>query len=151
MNKSVALLIDYENVQVEATAEYLLKFAQGCGDIVCKKAYARLWKRFLKAKKILLDLGFTLRNGWLNQRNSADSRCIFDCLDLLELPTAPDIFILVTGDSDFVELVRHLKGMRKQIIIFSRSGSVSKELRKLAHNFYFIDQLPQLIFSDNDV
>ena len=54
-----------------------------------------------------------------------------------------DKAILVSGDGDFIEVVRKLKELKKEIEIWSFRESLSKHLKKEAgkNNIHFIEQI----------
>jgi len=56
-------------------------------------------------------------------------------VDAFELSKKLDSIILVTGDGDFVPLVKHLKSQGQQVEIIAFSKSASKELQELADDF----------------
>ncbi|MGQ4647862.1 NYN domain-containing protein [Lyngbya aestuarii] len=142
---SVSIHWDYENISDTNLAENLIIFGQLRGDLVNKKAYAKRWKKFASAKNILKKHNFCLVDALLDIKNSADYRCMFDCIDAVKSDSPPDVFIFVAGDGDYAHVIRLLKCRGKQIIIFARHLSDSKKLKKLAHECYFIDDLPRLI------
>ena len=55
-----------------------------------------------------------------------------------------DLAILLTGDSDFYELVKYLRAAGKKIFIMSSESSVSRELRTGADGYTDITQIPTI-------
>lgn len=146
----ISLHWDYENVSDFKLAQDLLRFCQLRGQLKAQKVYANCWKPVSEAKTTLQKLGFCLVNVWLKCKNSADYKCMFDCIEVARGSAAPNLFVIVAGDSDYAPVIRLLKQWGKRVIIFARRGSDSKVLKKLAHEFYFVDELPTLVAGGND-
>jgi len=65
-------------------------------------------------------------------------------MDMIELAPKLDTVILVSGDGDFAELVRHLKhalGVRVEVIAFGKS--CSSKLKEAADSFIDLDENPK--------
>jgi len=139
MLSRVALYLDYENVSDVALMRNCVDFAKSQGDVVIKNAYTKQWQNSRADGSFLRQLGFSLVNAILNIKNSVDCKCMFDCIDALQSKSSPDVFIFVTGDGDYAHLLNILKGHHKRTVVFARRGSGSKKLRRIAHEFYFLD------------
>lgn len=88
-----------------------------------------------------------------HSENSADYRLMADCV-LLFAPKpspSPNTIILVLEDWDYAGLICILKALGKKVIIFAQRGSENPRLIKLVgnENFYFVDELPQLVGNSN--
>ena len=71
-----------------------------------------------------------------------------DCLDDIYSNRPPDTVILVSGDGDFVNLVRNLKDGGKKVIGFAEPGSLKQKLKEIVgSDFHFLDELPNLVAS----
>ena len=51
----------------------------------------------------------------------------------------------MTGDGDFSNLIRSLQAKGKTVIIFAHLANVNQKLKKLANEFHFVDELPNLV------
>jgi len=110
------------------------------------KTYANWRKENITAEKRLCQLGYDCIDVPLTTKNSVDEKIIADSIrDSKNLSS--DIYILVTGDGDFCNLVLQLKAKGKYTIIFSQSNA-SQKLIQLANEHYFVDKLPELIVED---
>lgn len=147
MSSTVALFVDYENVPDVQLAENWINFAQSKGNLVVQNAYTRQWKNSPSDGSLLKRLGFRLISAIFNIKNSVDCKCMYDCLGMVESKSSPDIFIIVTGDGDYAHLLNILKSHRKQTIVFSRRGSGSKKLKRIAHEFYFVDEVDEYLLA----
>jgi hypothetical protein len=147
MPSTVALFVDYENVPDVHLAEHWIDFARSKGNLVIQNANTRQWKNSPSDGSLLKRLGFRLISAIFNIKNSVDCKCMYDCLGVLESKSSPDIFIIVTGDGDYAHLLNILKSQRKQTIVFSRRGSESKKLKRIAHEFYFVDEVDEYLLA----
>jgi hypothetical protein len=149
----VGIFCDLQNVlSIKEQGDFLLEFAKIKGCITCKKVYYNSQHKNnseTNAKNILESLGFDCVDVPDSSKNSADYRLMADCLKLFapKLSSVPNIIILVLGDWDFAGLISVLKALNKRVIVFAQRGSASLNLIKLIghDNFYFVDELPQLV------
>lgn len=74
-------------------------------------------------------------------KNTADMQMVVDSLEMAILPQAPDIFVLVAGDRDFVPLVQKLKRYGKTVIGIGVKGATSGWLEKICNTFLYYDNL----------
>ncbi|MBE9052933.1 NYN domain-containing protein [Nostocales cyanobacterium LEGE 11386] len=147
----VSIYWDYQNAFLNLKqAELLLDFTKSKGYVISKNVYLNLqMHNQASAKNNIANLGFNCLNVPCLLKDSADNKLIADCLEEIHGNTSPDIFILVSGDGDFVKLVHNLQKLGKQVIIFARVGNVKQKLRELANEFYFVDKLPELVEQNN--
>ncbi|PSB13144.1 hypothetical protein C7B76_20840 [filamentous cyanobacterium CCP2] len=141
----ISLHWDYENVADSRLAQDLVRFCQLRGELQIQKVYANRWNRPSNARTTFENLGFCLVSVLLKCKNSADYKCMFDCIEAAQGGAPPDIFIFVAGDGGYAHVIRLLKSWGKRVIIFARRGSDSRLLKRLAHEFYFVDELPVLV------
>ncbi len=145
MKNRVSIYWDFENVRVPHQALSLMDFAQSRGNVVTNKVYSH-WRRETRNSKYVLDrCGFERIDVWGEFKNSADWELKSDCRVELDSSWSPDIIILVSGDGGFASLVRELQHQEKQVIVFGRRGVTSYKLIDLADEFYFAEQLCQLV------
>lgn len=142
---AISLHWDYENVADSGIAQDLIRFCQVRGNLVAQRAYANYWKPSSATKNHLENSNFCLISVLIKMKNSADFKCMFDCIETAQSMTSPDVCILVAGDEGYAHVIRLLKQWGKQVIVFARRGSESKVLKQLAHEFYFVDELPTLV------
>jgi hypothetical protein len=144
----VSIYCDLQNVYlIQNLANFLLAFANSKGLLICKKVYYNSqFKNQASAKDKLKNLGFSCVDVPCPLKNSADNQLIADCIEDIDHSLSPDIVILVSGDGDFVKLVRILQKLGKKVIIFAQLGNVKQRLQELAgEDFYFVDKLPELV------
>ncbi|MBC8424232.1 NYN domain-containing protein [bacterium] len=147
---NLAVFLDFDNVAIGARDarqrfEIRLVLARLLekGNIVVKKAYAD-WSHYqnymedLHAVAIeLIGIPAPRQSG----KNSADIRMVVDAMDLCYSKDHIDMFVLVSGDSDFSPLVSKLRENNKKVIGVGMKGSSSKLLISNCDEFIFYDDL----------
>ena len=151
----IGIFVDIQNVSsIKGKGSFLLKFAQSKGRIDCKNVYYNshyINQVYTKNKLELIGMkGVDVPD---NSENSADYRLINDCINWVAFNPSTNMIILVLGDWDYAGLICILKALRKKVIIFAQRGSESSQLIKLVsnENFYFVDELPQLVGNSNKI
>lgn len=150
---SVAIFWDFQNVgKIKKNADLLLDFAKTQGSINWKNFYYNSQHtNQVNAKNKFELLGFNCVDVPDPKENSADYRIIADCVKTVAFNRSLNTILLVLGDWDFAGLICILKSLSKKVIVFAQKGSASQRLIKLvgSENFYFIDDLPQLVEKKN--
>ena len=148
---NLAVYCDYENVALGARdAGYgdldmslVLQRLLDKGQIIVKKAYAD-WERFKGARRALHETGFELieiPHVSYSGKNSADIRMVVDALDLCFTKPHVDVFVAITGDSDFSPLVGKLRENNKRVIGLGVKTSTSRLLVESCDEFIYYDDL----------
>jgi hypothetical protein len=138
----VSIYGDYQNVKLSPDqANCLVTYARTMGYLVSKKLYANWLIENKYSAQALCRLGFDCIHVPLEEKNSVDHKLIEDCKSNVLNNPAIKIVILVSGDGDFVSLVRQLQTKGKEVIIFAQP-QVSQKLIRLANEFYLISQIP---------
>lgn len=149
--RNLAVFADFENValgaqqakfpkfQIEKVLERLLVK----GNVVVRKAYCD-WTRYQKYKRGMHEANFELIDiPHLSQsgKNSADIRMVVDALDLCYTKNHLDIFVIMSGDSDFSALVSKLRENNKIVIGVGVKNSTSDLFVTICDEFIFYDDL----------
>jgi uncharacterized protein (TIGR00288 family) len=148
---NLAVFCDYENValgaQDAAFGTFDIKLVIGRllekGKVVVKKAYSD-WSRYDAAKRPLHEAAFELieiPHVSYSGKNSADIRLVVDALDLCYAKSHVDVFVIVSGDSDFSPLVSKLRENDKRVIGVGVKNSSSKLLIENCDEFIYYDDL----------
>lgn len=148
---NIAIFCDYENVAIGVRNSRYKEFDIGLvlarlldkGNIVIKKAYAD-WGRYSSAKRPLHEAAFELievPHVSYSGKNSADIRLVVDALDLCYTKSHVDIFVIVSGDSDFTPLVSKLRENNKTVIALGVKNSSSDLLVGNCDQFIYYDDL----------
>ena len=148
---ALAVFCDFENLAIGARdakydsfdIELVLERLLDKGKIVLKKAYCD-WDRYRGAKRSLHEAAFELieiPHVSYSGKNSADIRLCVDALDLCHTKDHIDIFVVISGDSDFSPLVSKLRENAKTVIGVGVKSSSSDLLIDNCDEFIFYDDL----------
>jgi uncharacterized protein (TIGR00288 family) len=147
----IAVFVDFENLAIGARKsrlgglriELVLKRLLEKGRIVFKRAYCD-WSHYREEVREfhrhgieMVDVPQTAMSG----KNSADIRMVVDALDLCYAKEHIDIFVLLSGDSDFSPLVQKLKENDKRVIACGVKASTSDLLIGASDEFIYYDDL----------
>ena len=139
---TVSIYWDYQNVRKQDKANSIIDFAQSKGNLITKKIYSNFDCEKQATKTFFQSIGFTYVNVPCSVKNSADNQLKSDLIDdIYNNPS--DIVIIVSGDSDFINLVKFLKDKGKDVVVLAQKGNVKQSLKEQAHEFSFIDDLPK--------
>lgn len=147
----MAVFCDFENVAIGAKDAQFDKFDIDKvlerllvkGHIVVKKAYAD-WDRYRDFKKGMHEAAFELieiPHVRMSGKNSADIRMVVDALDLCYTKEHIDVFVIISGDSDFSPLVSKLRENNKTVIGVGVKNSSSDLFIENCDEFIFYDDL----------
>lgn len=143
----IGIFVDYHNLMISLRKFFTLpypdislikNYAEGLGKIVILKVFAD-WNLFYKYKKNLKTIeGVKLvhephlktSNGKLKEL--LDTRMAFDIGSCLERSPEIDMYILATGDADFIAVVKQLQIRGKKVLIIAEQNSLSHHLKKSA-------------------
>lgn len=145
---AVALFVDYENVYISLArhathplrhiqvVRLLLSHAQRVGVPRQLLAFAD-WDRFPGAQRTLATAGFETRYVPTSHagKNSADLALQLELLKLLALREAPEIFMLASGDRDFLTTLEEIRRQGRRGVVLGVDHSTSSVLKKHAHRF----------------
>jgi len=148
---NIAIFCDYENIAIgvrdahydEFDVSLILERLLDKGNIVVKKAYAD-WGRYKLARKPLHEAAFELieiPHVSYSGKNSADIRLVVDALDLCYTKEHVDMFVIVSGDSDFSPLVSKLRENNKTVIGLGVKNSSADLLIDNCDQFIYYDDL----------
>lgn len=148
---NLALYCDYENVAIGAREsrfdafdiDLVLARLLDKGKIVVKKAYAD-WGRYKSNRKPLHEAGFELieiPHVSYSGKNSADIRMVVDALDLCYTKGHVDVFVIISGDSDFSPLASKLRENAKRVIGVGVKNSSADMLMECCDEFIYYDDL----------
>jgi len=149
---NIAIFCDYENVAIgvqeaelgdDFNIQLVLQRLLDKGKIVVKKAYSN-WDNFKSARRHLHEAAFELieiPHVSYSGKNSADIRLVVDALDLCYTKSHVDIFVIISGDSDFSPLVSKLRENNKTVIGLGVKNSSSDLLIENCDEFIYYDDL----------
>jgi len=147
---NIAIFCDYENVAIgarDASFDFdialILERLLDKGKIVVKKSYAD-WDRYKSAKRPMHEAAFEMieiPHVSYSGKNSADIRMVVDALDLCYTKEHVDVFVIISGDSDFSPLVSKLRENNKQVIGVGVKRASSDLLVENCDEFIYYDDL----------
>jgi len=148
---NIAVFADFENVALGVRdakypsfdIELVLQRLLDKGNVVVKKAYSD-WDRYRSAVRQLHEAAFELieiPHVSYSGKNSADIRLVVDALDLCYTKAHVDVFVIISGDSDFSPLVSKLRENNKQVIGLGVKNSSSDLLIENCDEFIYYDDL----------
>jgi uncharacterized protein (TIGR00288 family) len=151
VEKSLAVFCDFENVALGVRDAQYAKFNINKilerllvkGSIVVKKAYCD-WERYKDFKATMHEAAFELidiPHVRQSGKNSADIRMVVDALDLCYTKSHVNMFVIISGDSDFSPLVSKLRENAKTVIGVGVKNSTSDLLISNCDEFIFYDDL----------
>jgi len=115
---------------------------------------------FIKAKKdkinyfkLLRSISFKVRHKpvgrvYDNTAGQFKHKCNFDVeltIDALDGMDRYDIFVLFSGDGDFLKLIKYLKGKQKKTVVIAPSERLSDNLEKAANQVVYLEDLESKI------
>lgn len=153
MNR-VGLFVDYENICLtlhqidekptkhETFIKRLIEISQRYGQIVTSISWAN-WDMFPIAQGLFESYQFETKHIPISPVTSQDTNNDMtiqtEILKSLKNENAPDIFILVTGERDFIYAVEELKRFDRQVVLIAIEDAVPVELKHTAHGFHSLD------------
>ncbi len=148
---NLAVFADFENVALGVRDAKYPSFDIGLvlqrlldkGNVVVKKAYCD-WDRYRTSIRQLHEAAFELieiPHVSYSGKNSADIRLVVDALDLCYTKSHVDVFVIISGDSDFSPLVSKLRENNKQVIGLGVKNSSSDLLIDNCDEFIYYHDL----------
>lgn len=154
-DKNVAIYLDFENLAISAEQAYpsrekplsirpIIDFAASLGNICIKKSYAD-WSREIvhQYERKLMKHGFEMRH--LPQtsyfgKNGADLQLAIDLLEDMQLLPI-DAFVIGSGDTDFIPLIRRVLARGKQVYIVGFDNSVGTIIKENCTEYKSLEEL----------
>ncbi|KAJ9460284.1 hypothetical protein DIPPA_08757 [Diplonema papillatum] len=126
----IAVLLDCENVTVE-NYQVVQSILTSYGCPVIQRCYGRPGEAWMeRARSMALDYVMIERHP-----EAADLRMAFDAVSLLRNSDLAGV-ALVTGDSDFAELARHVKATGAYCYAFSTSTTTNRNFKLSVDRFH---------------
>lgn len=138
MTPRIALLIDFENISSIDDVKTVLRWSDGRGLVVVKKAFGDWAGPIENGQTPLMELGIELvhQAGIGKGRNGCDMRVVIEAMDLLhDASRKIDMFVLATSDVDFVPLAVKLRSSGKVVVAAGRPEVTSDLLKATVDEF----------------
>ena len=166
-NREIALLLDWENIRFGLQQQNLapnisaiMEEAQALGRVVVARAYAdfqnhimfndprRLYAAGIEPVYVPGRVYQNDRDGIVSsvRKNSVDVKLTADCVEFCYRYPNIDAYMLVSGDGDFIHLVKTLRPYGKFVAIVALSWTASPRLTESADwvKFYDLDVEPSV-------
>jgi len=137
----VSLNIDVANLPREAI-ERLVELAPGQGRVILRHAFGDFRREDMDDLAVqLYQYGFRLIHcpAWPNQRGRlksvVDDVMAQDMRDQLEYAPDVEVFIIGSGDRNFIAVANALKRHNKRVVVGADQESINRELRQCADEF----------------
>ncbi len=158
----VALFLDFENIYISAREkygtnpnfEYIMDQCDKYGRVVVARAYAD-WYQFSRVTNALYANGIEPRyvptyyytddpeGDGQAIKNSADIHLVIDAMRTLFSYPNIQVYVLATGDRDFIPLVNTIRQHGKRVIVIGVAEATSSHLAQSADEFVFYHQLAE--------
>lgn len=144
----IALLIDFDNVLLGIDdpgfdVELVVNALRERGSIVMGRCYGD-WYRHNRHRRKLMEQGLELVETPAFGpviKNSADIRIALDGLEIGMTQHHIDTFCLVSGDSDFLPLIKKLQYLGKKVLVICGNRFTSDMLRRNCNEFISYENL----------
>jgi uncharacterized protein (TIGR00288 family) len=146
----IAVFMDFENIATSAEATLgnfdvnaIMDLLRTRGRLLIKRAYGD-WGRYQRYRRDMLENGidlFQLYTVGIQQKNRADVRLAIDALETVFTRPNIDLYAIVSGDSDFTELIHKLRDHGKYTIGIGLRAATSDLLRRACDEFIFYETL----------
>ena len=152
----IGIFVDFPNIDISVREEgihqhpdmaLIKKFCATLGSIKIFKIYGD-WNRLVGSRKylknipgvkLILEPHIITKNGV--KKDTVDMGMAFDIgYTLLKNPDI-DLYVIITGDADFMPILRRVKEKCKTILIIAEHNSLSPHLKKKAQNIVLYQQL----------
>lgn len=147
---NVAMFIDADNVTPSLVRFAIEKVSQEYGKISIKNIYGNwsnkalldIWNPSIKQYRLTRIDNYSQSKG----KNSTDICVTIGAMDILHQKKDIDIFVLISSDSDFINLVHRLKDERKLVIGYGHDPNINTQ--KAYDEYYIVDRAkPQTIIN----
>ena len=155
----IAILIDYPNIEiglknsgwpVPFDYEVIEKFAMQKGEIILSKIYGD-WNYLTSSSKFLsqfevelVDVPHVVFMGQ-GKKDTVDTKMAMDAgMMLYEYPEV-DMVIMVSGDADFIPVIKALKHFKSiKVIVIGERESISNSIGRVADQTHFYQYIAKL-------
>ncbi len=168
-NQQVAIFIDFENLvfgiqnpqkpnsdEEEVDVEPVVRLAEEYGRVVQAHAYADWRNRVFNQYQVdLYKLGLDIvhvmgkknRTGF---KNAVDIKMAVDTIETIFTFPEVSTYIIVSGDRDFIHVLKMLRRHGKNVVGISPARSASEDLAQLTDRFIRYESLTNTYFNQNE-
>ncbi len=153
----VAVFFDFENIAYSLRQEFnenpnfeaLMDKCQEYGRVVMARAYAN-WSRHTPVIPPLQASGFDPvyvpsyfynNQETVTRKNAVDIHLAIEAIELVHTRPHVTVFVILTGDKDFIPLANALRRYGKQVVALGVKGTTSPYLQQAVDDFIFYHQI----------
>lgn len=153
----VAVFFDFENIAYSLRQEFnenpnfeaLMDKCQEYGRVVVARAYAN-WSRHTPVIPPLQASGFDPvyvpsyfynNQETVTRKNAVDIHLAIEAIELVHTRPHVTVFVILTGDKDFIPLANALRRYGKQVVALGVKGTTSPYLQQAVDDFIFYHQI----------
>lgn len=153
----VAVFFDFENIAYSLRQEFnenpnfeaLMDKCQEYGRVVLARAYAN-WSRHTPVIPPLQASGFDPvyvpsyfynNQETITRKNAVDIHLAIEAIELVHARPHVTVFIILTGDKDFIPLANALRRYGKLVVALGVKGTTSPYLQQAVDDFIFYHQI----------
>jgi hypothetical protein len=153
---NIAIYLDFENLAIAARdyfpglskplrIDHIMDYAAQKGNMCIKKAYAD-WAREPNQAYVsdLMEYAFELvhlPDMTARGKNAADLRMSMDAMEDMQNFSTIEKFIVGSGDTDFIHLIRRIQQRGKYAVVIGFENSVGRTIRDNCNEFKAIEEL----------
>jgi uncharacterized protein (TIGR00288 family) len=157
--QKIALLIDFDNVILGIEdpgfdVEVVVNVLRERGVVVLGRAYGD-WYRHSRHRRRLMEQGIDLIETPVFGpiiKNSADMHMALDAFEIAHTQSHIDTFCVVSGDSDFLPLIKRLQSRDKNVIVIAGQKFTSDLVRRNCNEYISYENiLAEMMGATEDV
>ena len=152
MHQRLGVFVDVQNLFYSAKSSYQKKVDYDAllRKVVAGRALVRAIAYIVQTKEVdqkgfinqLLEGGYEVKSRELKRRPDGSAKGDWDmgiAIDSIALADRIDVMILVSGDGDFCDLIRHLKARGVRCEVYAFPQSTAEDLRRTSTEFVPLD------------
>lgn len=139
----IGIFLDYHNQEIGINElrydqhfdyEQIAKYIHSLGIVEIARAYGN-WNYYKKASKILRQNGFELidtirKKNKIKKKDNTDTIMTLDIVDIYHSQSDINLFIIISGDIDFLDAILKIKKRPKnKVIVISEKYSLNYQYR----------------------
>ncbi|MCK4444255.1 MAG: NYN domain-containing protein [Thermoplasmata archaeon] len=153
---NIAVYLDFENLALGAEETYpsqmkplkmapIIDYLTTKGNICVRKAYAD-WSNsaFSGYQRDLIEVGFEmihLPGTSARGKAGADVKLAVDAIEMLDSFESLDIFVIGSGDTDFIPLIQRLRARGKNVIVIGFEHSVGTLVQRNCTEYKCLEEI----------
>lgn len=145
-NKTIALLIDFDNFNNDKYLNILFEELEEMGNVIYKGAFyanAKDTNIANKGKKYGIN-DFIVEPSLTSSKNAVDIRIALDTMELLNRDYI-DCFCIASSDSDFAPIIKKIKQRNKVVIGAGLGKKTNEDYKKLCHRYISVDIIAEAV------